>query len=66
MTSTAAGPVLVDQERLARWIDAHDAIIDELHDDLVRRAIVHLSALREDLLLVSAESGATLQVVNGG
>ena len=58
--------MLVDQERLARWIDAHDAIIDELHDDLVRRAIVHLSALREDLLLASAESGATLQVVNGG
>ncbi len=58
--------MLVEQERLARWIDAHDAIIDELHDDLVRRAIVHLSALREDLLLVSAESGVTLQVVNGG
>ena len=66
MTSTAAAPVLVDQERLARWIDAHDAIIDELHDDLVRRAIVHLSALREDLLLASAGSGATLRVASGG
>lgn len=26
-----------------------DAVIDELHDDLVRRSIVHLRTLREDL-----------------
>ena len=37
-------------EQVDRWVAALDAVIDELHDDLVRRAIVHLTTLRESML----------------
>lgn len=39
----------VTDEQLGAWVAALDAVIDELHDDLVRRSIVHLQALRADL-----------------
>jgi len=51
----AAGGSVTDTEpaptagQLAGWIAQLDAVIDELHDDLVRRSIVHLRTLREDL-----------------
>ena len=41
--------ISIDRDRLARWIVQHDAILDELHADLVRRSIVHLTAVRDDL-----------------
>lgn len=40
-------PVPADQ--LSAWVAALDAVIDELHDDLVRRSIVHLQALRAEV-----------------
>lgn len=41
--------ISIDPDRLAHWIEQHDAILDELHADLVRRSIVHLTAVRDDL-----------------
>lgn len=46
----AAGGAAMSRERLETWVAALDAVIDELHDDLVRRAVVHLTTLREDLV----------------
>lgn len=46
MTDTEPAPTA---GQLAGWIAQLDAVIDELHDDLVRRSIVHLRTLREDL-----------------
>lgn len=45
----APAPAPVDHARLSQWIDTIDSVIDELHDDLVRRSIVHLTTLRQDL-----------------
>ena len=39
----------VTGEQLGAWVAALDAVIDELHDDLVRRSIVHLQALRAEV-----------------
>lgn len=49
---TTAPPLLlaIESARLAAWLVALDEVIDELKDDLVRRSIVHLSTLREDVL----------------
>lgn len=48
--ASSVGAVLpVTDEQLSAWVAALDAVIDELHDDLVRRSIVHLQALRADL-----------------
>ena len=58
-TQGASTPVSPDAPvspaAIAGWVSALDAVIDELHDDLVRRAIVHLTALRDDLVLASRD-----------
>lgn len=46
----------VDAERLAQWVSALDEVIEELQADLVRRSIVHLSTLREDLRSAGASA----------
>lgn len=48
MAATLPSSPITDQ--LSGWVAALDAVLDELRDDLVRRAIVHLSALRDELL----------------
>ena len=50
METTAPETTLHDL--LPAWVAALDAVIDELHDDLVRRSIVHLTTLRDELLAV--------------
>ncbi len=35
--------------QLSELVTAVDAVLDELQDDLVRRAIVHLTAVRDQL-----------------
>ena len=54
-TPPGRAPVLVDPARVAGWIAAHEVILDELRADLVRRSIVHLSAVRDDLVRVLGE-----------
>ena len=54
MTAMSLRAVAIDPERLAQWLVALDAVIDELHADLVRRSIVHLTTLRQDLLEASS------------
>lgn len=39
----------VPEDQLSAWVAALDAVIDELHDDLVRRSIVHLQTLRAEV-----------------
>ena len=51
-TESAELTVLVDANRVAGWIAEHEVILDELRADLVRRSIVHLSAVRDDLVRV--------------
>ena len=51
-TESAELTVLVDANRVAGWIAEHEVILDELQADLVRRSIVHLSAVRDDLVRV--------------
>ena len=36
-------------DQLGAWVAALDEVIDELHDDLVRRSIVHLQTLRAEV-----------------
>lgn len=56
-----AGPQ-VTAAQLAAWVAALDAVLDELSDDLVRRAVVHLTTLRDALL----EAGREGQVSPAG
>lgn len=39
----------VTDDQLGAWVAALDEVIDELHDDLVRRSIVHLQTLRAEV-----------------
>ena len=50
MTTAPPLPLAIESARLAAWLVTLDEVIDELKDDLVRRSIVHLSTLREDVL----------------
>ncbi len=45
-----------DSGQLDAWVASLDAVIAELEDDLVRRAIVHLQTLREALRSAAGHS----------